>query len=203
MRKLLSSLALGAAVLAAAPASAVTVIETSAGNGNAAIPFGLTSSQISVDFDIRQTSPISLLFGVEQGDADAYNFDSLVSVFTGVGPQANGLRRLRLSLTDGATFTLGTVTPSFSVAGVQMNAAGNQVDMMFDPAENVAVELGSLDGTNGDFIINRGNIAPGGTFNLSVASAVPEPASWLMLITGFGLLGSVIRRRKAKAILLA
>jgi hypothetical protein len=32
--------------------------------------------------------------------------------------------------------------------------------------------------------------------NLSFGSAVPEPAAWAMLITGFGLVGAVARRRR-------
>lgn len=31
----------------------------------------------------------------------------------------------------------------------------------------------------------------------TVVAAVPEPASWAMLITGFGLAGSALRRRRA------
>jgi hypothetical protein len=32
--------------------------------------------------------------------------------------------------------------------------------------------------------------------NLAVASAVPEPAAWALMITGFGLTGAVLRRRR-------
>lgn len=44
--------------------------------------------------------------------------------------------------------------------------------------------------------------SPGGRGGISFAlalpeSAVPEPASWMMMIAGFGLAGSVMRRRKA------
>jgi hypothetical protein len=42
-----------------------------------------------------------------------------------------------------------------------------------------------------------GNFASTGTF--SVTGGVPEPASWAMLITGFGLTGTALRRR-AKSI---
>jgi hypothetical protein len=34
----------------------------------------------------------------------------------------------------------------------------------------------------------------------SVGAAVPEPASWAMLITGFGLVGAATRRRRAAAL---
>jgi hypothetical protein len=35
---------------------------------------------------------------------------------------------------------------------------------------------------------------------LTVSRAVPEPATWAMLILGFGAAGSAIRRRRALAI---
>ena len=39
--------------------------------------------------------------------------------------------------------------------------------------------------------------------NIAVASAVPEPATWAMMITGFGMLGATLRRRRATAFRLA
>ena len=33
--------------------------------------------------------------------------------------------------------------------------------------------------------------------NIAVASAIPEPATWAMMIAGFGVLGGVARRRRA------
>jgi hypothetical protein len=36
--------------------------------------------------------------------------------------------------------------------------------------------------------------------NVSVQAAVPEPSSWAMLITGFGLVGAAVRRRRSAAI---
>ena len=35
-----------------------------------------------------------------------------------------------------------------------------------------------------------------GVDNVSISAAVPEPASWAMLISGFGLVGAVARRRR-------
>ena len=47
---------------------------------------------------------------------------------------------------------------------------------------------------------NTGNTAF--TFD-SLAAAAPEPATWLMMILGFGLVGSQLRRRRGKAALAA
>ncbi|MBY0520051.1 MAG: PEPxxWA-CTERM sorting domain-containing protein, partial [Sphingomonas sp.] len=35
-------------------------------------------------------------------------------------------------------------------------------------------------------------------FNLGVTPAVPEPATWAMMIGGFGIVGGAMRRRSAK-----
>jgi hypothetical protein len=40
-----------------------------------------------------------------------------------------------------------------------------------------------------------GNVGNAGPATLIVANAVPEPASWAMMVGGFGLIGSSMRRR--------
>ncbi len=37
------------------------------------------------------------------------------------------------------------------------------------------------------------------TFKILDATAVPEPATWAMMITGFGLVGGSLRRRRTRA----
>ena len=49
--------------------------------------------------------------------------------------------------------------------------------------------------------VNRGSTANGyWGANLLITGAVPEPASWAMLIAGFGLTGAMMRRRRSTAI---
>jgi hypothetical protein len=36
--------------------------------------------------------------------------------------------------------------------------------------------------------------------NVQIGSAVPEPASWALMIVGFGLTGAALRRRHAAAV---
>lgn len=40
-----------------------------------------------------------------------------------------------------------------------------------------------------------GQLQIGGTLNFSPSAAVPEPAGWAMMISGFGLVGGALRRR--------
>jgi hypothetical protein len=63
--------------------------------------------------------------------------------------------------------------------------------------------LGSAVSPNGSgfaFPANINSITTGGrfgpNFQFKAAGAIPEPASWAMLISGFGLVGAVARRRR-------
>lgn len=201
MRSLFTIGALAAAVIAT-PAMAVNVTSTSTSGGNVAKEVETSSNQISYDFDIYAFSPITLNFGVQAGDAARYNFDSAVGIFTGVNANAAGVASLVLGLTNGATFDLGAVSPSFSVATTSLNAAGNQVTINFAPAETNGVFLGSLETALGDFGINRNGLGVGQSFALTlnaadvVAAPVPEPATWLTMIVGCGIAGAGLRRTR-------
>ena len=55
---------------------------------------------------------------------------------------------------------------------------------------------------SGRQIVTLDNITytlPGGEGGNGETPAVPEPASWAMLIAGFGLTGAMMRRRRAVA----
>jgi hypothetical protein len=46
----------------------------------------------------------------------------------------------------------------------------------------------------GDYLVNNRFIDP-----LAPAAAAPEPSAWTLMITGFGLAGATLRRRRARA----
>lgn len=59
-----------------------------------------------------------------------------------------------------------------------------------DDGTEIELELNYGDSNDGRATLNSLNHIP-------VTPAVPEPASWLMMISGFGLVGSMLRRRRA------
>jgi hypothetical protein len=54
---------------------------------------------------------------------------------------------------------------------------------------------GGVDNITYDF-----GAAGSGSFNFEVAAGVPEPATWAMMIGGFGLIGAAARRRKTRVV---
>ena len=89
-----------------------------------------------------------------------------------------------------ASLTLGTTT-----------AAGCSIAGQYCPFENFSLAFAGIGksvqfgGTLNQQVFDDltfGSITPGG--------AVPEPASWAMLIAGFGLVGATQRRRKAAVV---
>jgi len=105
----------------------------------------------------------------------------------------------------------------------QYTAGGANVTHVFDvggrPEEpfqplNLVINSGFLTGTNtlsfiindtyaglnGDTVSTAGPTAFNfrGSVSFNVASAAPEPATWLLMIAGFGMVGGALRRRRAK-----
>lgn len=87
--------------------------------------------------------------------------------------------------------------PSISVI---FEAGGHEQIVTIDnPAATSFVGIVSTSGRTSFAIVGPGDV--GGNFrwpsanNLVLASAIPEPASWFMLIAGFGPVGAAARRR--------
>jgi hypothetical protein len=90
----------------------------------------------------------------------------------------------------GAGFKIGSLVGSF----VANPVAGEFFAIGFETLVTLAAP-GSIYGLVND---TGGNFNNGGAFQVEVV-AVPEPASWAMLIAGFGLIGAMQRRHRAVA----
>jgi hypothetical protein len=93
--------------------------------------------------------------------------------------------------------------------GVRIKAGGNAVNISGSALQNTLqpgaptnFAFNSLlaQGDTVDFVVNRLNNYGNDSTGLSLSVAlVPEPATWAMMIIGFGAAGSMIRRRRAVA----
>jgi hypothetical protein len=105
---------------------------------------------------------------------------------------------------------VGYAVPS-SFSGDHLMIEGNPGRLSISPgyvsgatlagSENFEGTLASLGLSAGSYIYTMGSntitVNIGNTGN-SGANAAPEPASWAMFIGGFGLVGGVVRRKKAR-----
>lgn len=88
----------------------------------------------------------------------------------------------------------GTIVSSYDLSGFRSlvdptNAGGKFEGLTLDEAGNIYLVSDDGDGPNQSYLVKL-------TLN---RAAVPEPASWAMMVGGFGMLGAAMRRRKATA----
>lgn len=181
-----------AAVLLAAPAAAVTVTGVSAGSGNLATVATAEFGRLEADFEIRSGSPIRLGLQADEGET-GFAFNSVVDIFTASEIGLN-VRNLKLVLRGASFGTVGDITPAFSTFTSILGNGNQLLTIRFDrPGEPFGLQLGGFDGGQ-DFRID---FTPGaGPASLTLLAAVPEPASWAMMILGFLAVGTQLRRQQ-------
>ena len=87
---------------------------------------------------------------------------------------------------DGAVGSYDTITQQIATV------IGSQYNLSFDLTDNSGQTLGSSVESGAQAGINLVVYAG----SLPTASAVPEPASWAMMVGGFGIIGGALRRKK-------
>lgn len=113
------------------------------------------------------------------------------------GPQVDYTNAQVAKLTftiDGQTFTYGG--PGSSLTAVRFDN-GQFNDISFGQEIGPPANRYALHTTAGyDFYYNNEQSLAVGTITSTLASAVPEPSTWAMMVAGLGVLGAVLRRRK-------
>jgi len=167
-------------------------------------------------------APITYTFtGNFVGTLNGNPFD-VFAEFTGLGNtddvQTNGFSNyLQLNsltaLSGGVTYTITDPTwfyiNPFGYAGLEFGAfddssyfSGQSNSLLgYDGISNVGVTpIDYFSGINAPFSTDMGPVlitgASNGTFSAAVSGAVPEPATWAMMIAGFGMTGAALRRRQ-------
>jgi hypothetical protein len=216
LRALMASAALAAAVTLAAPASALTITLYP---NDQPLPVGQTmiddfDNAIAAGFTFTQNANAyvrSGALGLDNGvsappPGDVTNYETVLS---------NGLATLATSgLLTSFSFYLGspdaynTVT-FYGLGGYQQTLSGAAI---LGAAVNADGDQGVGRRVSYDFGTERVNrivfASSGNSFEFdslagTVQAAVPEPATWGMMILGFGGIGALIRRRRATPAALA
>lgn len=199
------SAALGIMALGAMPASAAVLISSTPG---APVYVGPTPT-----FDFETPAPFTgLVTNTSLSGIRAQPFGSTGN-FASVGPSDGTPGILNLAAfgtIDSITFLwgsvdtyntldildlVGNVIQSFTGSQVAALANGNQTDPFTNPL--VTLTFTGADRTNVHRLQFSSSQNAFEFDNVSIATAaVPEPATWMMMILGFGLIGGLVRRRR-------
>ena len=163
---------------------------------------GGSGSCIDLDGSTRQAGEItSGVYNFNAGDSVTFSFD------------LSGNQRIGGSDNFHAGFAFGgnTLITSYNLGGAwaAANVFTNIVTTGFTSSSSISgnsftnYSINFVAGQAGTVAFNLGggsgnNIGPvADNLNLSSTGGVPEPATWAMMILGFGAAGSMIRRRRA------
>lgn len=163
--------------------------------GNTTPGFGSTSGDALYSIDLA-TGVASFIGSIGFGNVFALATDTSGALF---GVSADADEFIRINSSTGA----GTLISSIGAGGWFDMAARPEDNVMF-LSDAFGSSLYTIDTTTG----SKSLVGPYGTFsNIAglafIPGAVPEPATWGMMLFGFGLVGSVLRRRRAGAAAIA
>ena len=153
---------------------------------------GLVSSN-SYSFNAGDVVALDLLFSGNQRGAPSdefwitFNFGSPVSGDYGLMSSFAG------NLNFG-TFTNQT-SLTVTISNIMSDFAMTDLDFYFDPTTSGSTTFALQDAGNDNIGVIIDNLA------LSVGGPVPEPATWMMMLAGFGLIGFAVRREKMRTAL--
>jgi hypothetical protein len=238
IRKVLSVVVLGAAVITA-PAYAATTLTSVAANGSnhlavqgatanmtfnqeAGTAFEAASKGLIATFEGTSASRTIVTSGLTPYGADALApnpYDGNGYFAVGVSPSALTLTGAAGTLFSSISFFVGTldsyntvdlldsagrVIASYDgVAMYDQNGASPPRGDAATSAINRRVTFTGTQGTtyNGIRFSNLGNAQQAFEIdNVSFTAAVPEPATWAMMLVGFGMVGAASRYRRRRTI---
>lgn len=164
-------------------AASIALLSTVASVPASAAVFDFTFDTVETFFGPPQT--IRGTFTTSDTPVDRFGFTGLA--ITGISGTINGTAITGLSDNFGNPFYYITTGPTFlDGSGVRFNA-GAATNIAFFHQDGVANDRYRVNG--------NGTISSFGPATSSPA-AVPEPATWAMMLLGFGLMGAAMRYRR-------
>ena len=181
-----------ASVFAAATASAAvvptTVSATGAFNGNLAV---LNDGVVPANFS-SYNSPDKVFYNGTQPPVFRFDFTGLATIDSLlINVDNNDDYQIRL-------FNGATLAQTVNIAANE-GSVGFGVESFTRAFAPVQATYALVSMSGGDNAYGLGEVQ----FNGTLANAVPEPASWAMIIGGFGLVGGAMRRRPSRLMLSA
>ena len=141
-----------------------------------------------------------------QAQAITYNFDGTIEQGALTGQAFGGQFSFDDSTLDANTDWLPLSSLEFVFDGQGYNLAGaaaGSTSVSFSGGEILGIDAVYGDDTQG-FVLTNGFGSPYlaytagnfGSYTVSVAAAVPEPASWALGLSGLAAVGAIVRRRR-------
>lgn len=190
-------------VLAATGLAGGQVLTFSA-SGGVSYYGGATSAGADGDNDgVNYTYRFSMTpdYGTGISGAQNVNVDGLVGVFVSGPP--SGAAPSPLDFAGSGSFTgldFAALAPGLNQIfwiGDGLTGIGTGAVQQFTvPANATALYLGTVDGSGWNNNTGQFSVTVNG---LTDGSGVPEPSSWALMLVGFGLAGSGLRRRRVMA----
>lgn len=214
MKKLVHAIVAVAALLATAPASAANIVYAASGNASGTLNGIGFSGPVTIASvgDLATRQPCMNNGVIVAGCQFVLNDSVLIS--------NDSFGVVELAWQSISFFNDGANVFGFSLIGLFPHLP--VYSFAFVNVGNATAEFAAWDGIAdfGPIATNWGINGPQGTYiptsggelrfttqrpvaatfaALNVAGAIPEPATWLTLIAGFGLLGAALRRRPARS----
>ena len=200
MRKTLIALAATAAAVTAMPASAAIIIQSGAGfvqpAENVLATSNLTAQTVFGTTNQTNTSVSVTSLNNELLSSSDANGQARFSTSDG------SLDTARFFLTNGGSFTQA----EFNLFNATQGTTSVQISVNGGAAQTFSLTNGQnffgINATGGDVITsvtfdtNGTGVADLRQVRLGGVAAIPEPATWAMMLGGFGMLGLSMRRRR-------